>query len=181
MAHAPRQPPPKPPVVQRTVPRCVRGRAHGFAGSASEGIAGDDEGGDRVAGTWLEEHLVRTGDYTDSTSAYRAALDLSRLPEPPTAVFAFSDRLAFGTLRAAHELELPVPSGLSIVGFDHLEATELVSPTITTVRRPLSTMGSTAAMMLLQLINGEKPPAMHIQLAAELVVRQSTGARRTGR
>ena len=52
----------------------------------------------------------------------------------------------------------------------------MVSPALTTVRQPLADMGSTAATMLLQLINGGRPPAMHIQLAAELVVRESTAA-----
>lgn len=132
------------------------------------------------AGAALDPRLVRAGRYTDSVAAYEATLDLLRLPDPPTAIFAFSDRLAFGTLRAAHELKVPVPDSLSIVGFDGLEATELVSPAITTVRQPLAVMGSTAATMLLQLINGDKPPAMHIQLAADLVVRESTGAAAEG-
>lgn len=123
----------------------------------------------------LDPGLVRGAQYADSSSAYGAALDLLRLPDPPTAIFAFSDRLAFGALRAAHELEIAVPNALSVIGFDGLEATELVSPAITTVCQPLSAMGSTAASMLLQLINGENPPGMHIQLASELVVRRSTG------
>jgi DNA-binding LacI/PurR family transcriptional regulator len=127
------------------------------------------------AGLSSDPELLREAQYADSSSACEAALGLLRRPDPPTAVFAFSDRLAFGVLRAAHELGIAVPDGLSIVGFDGLEATELVSPAITTVSQPLSAMGSTAATMLLQLINGENPPGMHIQLASELVVRSSTG------
>jgi DNA-binding LacI/PurR family transcriptional regulator len=69
-----------------------------------------------------------------------------------------------------------VPDALSIVGFDDVEAAKLVTPGLTTVRQPLSQMGSTAATMLIQLINGQNPPGMHIQLTTELVVRQSTGA-----
>jgi DNA-binding LacI/PurR family transcriptional regulator len=99
-----------------------------------------------------------------------------RQPEPPTAIFAFSDRLAFGALRAAHTLGVPVPGTLSIIGFDDLEAAELVTPGLTTVRQPLAAIGSTAATILTQLINNENPPAMHVQLATELIVRQSTGA-----
>ncbi|MEU1166568.1 LacI family DNA-binding transcriptional regulator [Streptomyces sp. NPDC005921] len=127
------------------------------------------------AGVPLDPRLVRAGRYTESTGAFEATLDLLRRPDPPTAIFALSDRLAFGTLRAAHELRIAVPDSLSVIGFDGLEAAQMVSPALTTVRQPLADMGSTAATMLLQLINGGKPPAMHIQLAAELVVRESTG------
>ncbi|MGR6999279.1 LacI family DNA-binding transcriptional regulator [Yinghuangia aomiensis] len=126
-------------------------------------------------GTTLDPHLVRAGRYAESAAAYEATMGLLRQSDPPTAIFAFSDRLAFGALRAAHELKIPVPDSLSIVGFDDLEAAALVSPALTTVRQPLAAMGSTAATMLLQIINADKPPAMHIQLAVDLVVRESTG------
>jgi hypothetical protein len=85
-------------------------------------------------------------------------------------------RSAIGTLRAAHALKIPVPDALSVVGFDDLEAVELVSPGLTTVRQPLSTMGSTAAAMLLQLISNENPPGRHIQLTTELIARHSVAA-----
>jgi DNA-binding LacI/PurR family transcriptional regulator len=130
------------------------------------------------AGIPLEPGLIRESRYTDPADAYEATLDLMRLPEPPTAIFAFNDRLAFGTLRAAHALDVAVPGSLSVVGFDDLEAAELVSPGLTTVRQPLATMGSTAATMLSQLINEQDPPAMHMQLATELIVRHSTAAPR---
>jgi DNA-binding LacI/PurR family transcriptional regulator len=126
------------------------------------------------AGHTLDPALIRVGRYTHPADAYQATLDLMRTPNPPTAIFAFNDRLAFGTLRAAHELRIAVPDALSIVGFDDLEAADLVTPGLTTVRQPLTTMGATAATMLLQLIDGENPPGMHIQMATELVVRQST-------
>ncbi|WP_432974813.1 LacI family DNA-binding transcriptional regulator [Dactylosporangium sp. CA-233914] len=128
------------------------------------------------AGIDLDPSLVRVSGYTESAGGYEATLDLLRRPDPPTAIFAFNDRLAFGTLQAAHALKVPVPDGLSIVGFDDVDAAKLVSPGLTTVRQPLSTMGSTAATMLMQLINGQNPLGMHIQLATELVVRQSSGA-----
>jgi DNA-binding LacI/PurR family transcriptional regulator len=152
----------------------ITGESHFF--STKERLHGVRDALDR-AGTDLDPQLVRVSRYTESVGAYEATLDLLRLPDPPTAIFALNDRLAFGTLQAAHVLKLPVPDALSIVGFDDLEAAALVSPGLTTVRQPLATMGSTAATMLIQLINGQGPPGMHIQLPTELVVRQSTAAR----
>ncbi|HUR01835.1 MAG TPA: LacI family DNA-binding transcriptional regulator [Nonomuraea sp.] len=151
----------------------ITGETHRF--STKERLNGVRDALERV-GLDLDPGLVRVSHYTESGGAYEATLDLLRHPDPPTAIFAFSDRLAFGTLQAAHALKVPVPDALSVVGFDDLEAAALVSPALTTVRQPLSVMGSTAATALLQLINGESPAGMHIQLATELIVRQSTGA-----
>jgi DNA-binding LacI/PurR family transcriptional regulator len=151
----------------------ITGESHYF--STKERLHGAREALER-AGIDQDPDLVRVSEYTESAGAYQATLDLMRLPDPPTAVFAFNDRIAFGVLQAAHELRIPVPDALSIVGFDDVEAARLVSPGLTTVRQPLATMGSTAATMLMQLINGQQPLGMHIQLATELVVRGSTGA-----
>jgi DNA-binding LacI/PurR family transcriptional regulator len=152
----------------------ITGESHFF--STKERLHGVRDALDR-AGIDLDPDLVRVSAYTESTGAHEATLDLMGRPDPPSAIFAFNDRLAFGALQAAHALKIPVPDALSIVGFDDIQAAELVSPSLTTVRQPLAMMGSTAATMLLQLINGQNPPGMHIQLATELMVRRSTATR----
>ena len=149
----------------------ITGEPHFF--STKERLHGAREALEQ-AGVGLDPGLVRVCGYSDSGGAYEAAVDLLRLPDPPTAIFAFNDRLAFTTLQAAHALTIPVPDALSVVGFDDMEAATLVSPGLTTVRQPLATMGSTAATMLIQSINGQAPTGMHIQLATELIVRRST-------
>lgn len=156
----------------------ITGEAHLF--STRERLHGVRQALER-AGTALDPRFVRVARYTDSDGAYESTMDLMRQPDPPTAIFAFNDRLAFGTIRAAHVLKVPVPDALSVVGFDDLEAADLVSPSLTTVRQPLAMMGSTAATTLMQLIDGQDSPGMHIQLATELVVRQSTGAPQSAR
>ncbi|SHN14822.1 LacI family DNA-binding transcriptional regulator [Cryptosporangium aurantiacum] len=150
----------------------ITGEPHFF--STKERLHGAREALER-AGVGLDPDLVRVSGYTESAAAYDVAVDLLRHPDPPTAIFAFNDRLAFTTLQAAHALKIPVPDALSIVGFDDMEAAKLISPGLTTVRQPLAAMGSTAATMLIQLLNGQTPLGMHIQLATELVVRRSTG------
>jgi DNA-binding LacI/PurR family transcriptional regulator len=128
------------------------------------------------AGIELDPALVCPARYTESAGAYEATMELLRRPQPPTAIFAFNDRLAFGAMQAAHALGVPVPYSLSVVGFDDAEAARLVSPALTTVRQPLPAMGAQAATMLLQLLNGQQPLGMHIQLQTELIVRHSTAA-----
>src|SRR5204862_7567952 len=73
--------------------------------------------------------------------ATQAAATLLDLPEPPTAIFAFNDSIAFGALRAARERGLRVPEDLSVVGFDDIEPSILVTPTLTTVHQPLGEIG----------------------------------------
>jgi LacI family transcriptional regulator len=122
----------------------------------------------------LDDELVRQRSYGDPDGGYTAAMELLNGSDPPTAIFALNDVLAFGVLRAAHELAVAVPSQLSVVGFDDLEPASLVTPALTTVRQPLARIGGVAADLLLRWIDGENPTAMHIELPVELVQRGST-------
>ena len=106
--------------------------------------------------------------------AVQAAATLLDLPEPPTAIVAFNDSIAFGALRAARDRGLRVPEDLSVVGFDDIEPATLVTPTLTTVRQPLSELGRTAVNVLVRLLDGRASETPHIELATRLVVREST-------
>jgi LacI family transcriptional regulator len=106
--------------------------------------------------------------------AVQAAATLLDLPEPPTAIFAFNDSIAIGVLGAARDRGLRVPEDLSVVGFDDIEPAILVTPTLTTVRQPLSEMGRTAVNVLVRLLERRASETPHIELATRLVVREST-------
>jgi LacI family transcriptional regulator len=94
--------------------------------------------------------------------------------EPPTAVFASNDRLAIGAMRAIQDRGLQVPGDLSIVGVDDIEVCQYLNPPLTTVRQPLLDMARAGIDMLLSLIRGEQPAAMHVLLEPTLTLRQST-------
>src|SRR5437660_2358776 len=81
-----------------------------------------------------------------------AAGRLLDLAEPPTAIFAFNDNLAIGTIQAARARGVRVPEDLSVVGFDDIEHATIVTPTLTTVRQPLAEMGRTAVSLLIRLV-----------------------------
>jgi LacI family transcriptional regulator len=106
--------------------------------------------------------------------AVHAAATLLDVAEPPTAIFAFNDSIAIGALRAARDRGLRVPEDLSVVGFDDIEPATLVTPTLTTVRQPLSEMGRTAVEVLVRLLERRASETPHIELATRLVVREST-------
>jgi LacI family transcriptional regulator, galactose operon repressor len=103
-----------------------------------------------------------------------AALKLLDRRDRPTAVFAFNDNVAVGTMRAARRLGLRVPEDLSIVGFDDVEFAELLGPALTTVRQPLEEMGRMAVSLLTRLIEQQPVEALRVELATRLVVREST-------
>jgi DNA-binding LacI/PurR family transcriptional regulator len=130
------------------------------------------------AGLPFDPALVRHGDFSNEP-AYRHALDLLRLPERPTAIFACSDQQALSTYRAADRLGLRIPTDLSVVGFDDLPFADWVTPRLTTVRTPLAEMAALAARMVLQLLAGEQPDTTRVEVASELVVRDSTAPPRT--
>ena len=70
----------------------------------------------------------RTGDL-GCEPAKILALELLRLPQRPTAIFAMSDVQALGCLSAARELGLRVPEDVSIIGYDDLEMSEHIGLT----------------------------------------------------
>jgi len=94
-----------------------------------------------------------------------------------TALFAYNDLAAIGAIRAIREAGLEVPTDVSVVGFDDIEAANYHSPTLTTVRQPLKEMGEIAAKTLMQAIESKRG-ADEIAIKPQLMVRQSTVAAR---
>jgi len=110
--------------------------------------------------------------------AFEAGLDMGmRLltgAERPTAIFAACDATALGVLEAARRCGLRVPQDLSVVGFDDTFVAATTAPALTTVRQPVIEMGRQALQMLLQQVRGEPIDTPHVQLATQLIVRDST-------
>jgi LacI family transcriptional regulator len=126
-------------------------------------------------GRLASEDLVRVGGEPTIAHGLLAARELLALPKPPTAIVAFNDKIAIGAMQAAAERGLAVPGDLSIVGFDDLELSRVVTPRLTTVRQSLEEMARMGVELLLRLIEGREIHTLHIELATELVVRGSTG------
>ncbi|MFF3379294.1 LacI family DNA-binding transcriptional regulator [Streptomyces sp. NPDC002680] len=127
------------------------------------------------AGVRFRHEYVRYGSF-DETVAYRRMVELLDLPEPPTAVFVCSDKMALGVYRALAERKLRVPEDVSVVGFDDLPESRWVSPALTTVRQPLSEMAGAAVGLLVRLMAGDRPEGTRTELSTRLVVRGSTAA-----
>jgi DNA-binding LacI/PurR family transcriptional regulator len=103
-----------------------------------------------------------------------AGLQLLSEEPRPTAIFAANDLEALGVLDAARSLGIDVPRELSVVGFDDAIQAISAAPRLTTVKQPLAEIGSTAVDVLLQLLSGRTLTTHRLELATELVVREST-------
>jgi LacI family transcriptional regulator len=112
----------------------------------------------------------------DLPAAQQALAPLLALPDPPTAFFVNNDVAAITMLKAALLAGVRVPEELSIVGFDDIAYSALCTPSLTTIRQPIDQMGSHAANILLDTIDGSPPddPAdKTIIFAPTLVQRES--------
>jgi len=93
-----------------------------------------------------------------------------------TAVFCFNDIAAIGTIRALKDAGLSVPGDVSVVGFDDILSAAYSTPSLTTVRQPLTEMGKKGAEVLLaRIADKTKEFPAEIVMQPELVIRESTG------
>src|SRR5215218_3564140 len=125
-----------------------------------------------AAGLAADEDLVETGDFTEEGGAAAMARLLARPGDPVDAVFAASDLMAAGALRALRAAGRRVPEDVAVVGFEDSAMARFAQPPLTTVRQPIEEMGRQATRLLLAKIAGETGD-MHLILDVELVVRAS--------
>ncbi|CAI9407738.1 HTH-type transcriptional regulator DegA [Aestuariimicrobium sp. T2.26MG-19.2B] len=93
-----------------------------------------------------------------------------------TAAVCFNDLTAIGVIRRAKELGWSVPGDLSVVGFDNTFASDLVSPSLTTVAAPLSELSRRATALVITMIQRPSTPPVEPQiLPIQLIVRESSG------
>jgi LacI family transcriptional regulator len=95
------------------------------------------------------------------------------------AVVCYNDVMAMGLMRGLKARGVRVPHDISVVGFDNTFASDLVTPRLTTVAAPLTTIGETAIRQVLAMIGGARPRGDAPTLVpVRLIVRESTAAPR---
>lgn len=118
--------------------------------------------------------LVADGQFTFEAAEW-GALTLLDLPNPPTAIFASSDYMAAGVLKAAASLGISVPGELSICGFDDNPIGRYLTPTLTTMRHPVRRLAEDAGEMLIRRLKKNPDLPRPAPTYSELIVRESTG------
>jgi LacI family repressor for deo operon, udp, cdd, tsx, nupC, and nupG len=121
----------------------------------------------------LPEGICVEADFSaeSGAAATRTLLDLA---EPPTAVVYANDLMAMAGLSLAVSRGVSVPGRLSVTGFDDMEISAHLQPSLTTVGTDVVNWGRAAATRLLELIRGQEPTPVDLP-PARLVVRGSTG------
>ncbi|GAF17031.1 LOW QUALITY PROTEIN: transcriptional regulator [Bacillus sp. JCM 19046] len=123
-------------------------------------------------GLTLNPEWVIEGDFLKK--GYEAGLALFKdINKSPTAVFSSSDLMAFGFMRAIHELGLSIPADVSLIGCDDQLAARYVQPPLTTVRQNKEKIGRLAALMLLDFI-GDRASTARVLVEPELISRKTT-------
>jgi DNA-binding LacI/PurR family transcriptional regulator len=150
-----------------------------FLGDREENLFGFDSSAHRRAGFEAAlaaagapvrpEWILRRPHGRDAARA--AAAELLARDRRPTAVFATSDVQAIGVLEAAQAAGVRVPEGLSVIGFDNVEAAGYTG--LTTVAQPLEELGALGAELLLRTLAGEAVESRRMPLS--IVERGSTG------
>jgi len=147
-----------------------------ITGSMDLGAAVDRLEGYKAA-LWANHILYLPELVCESTfqqlDGYHSAIDLLKLPQPPTAIFASNDVMAMGAMDAVRERGKRIPEDVSIIGFDDIPQASMVHPGLTTIRQPLQNMGSVAAQMLLDRLKNPEISQKRIELPTNLVVRES--------
>lgn len=123
----------------------------------------------------MPELIYSQGDFSPQ-SGYAGAQYLLEQPDPPTAVFALNDLMAYGVLNYAATHGIPVPEQLSVVGFDDIVMSAYTVPSLTTIAQPKIELGRVVSELLLRRIEGDTQPPVYLSLPTQLIVRQSTAA-----
>ena len=118
------------------------------------------------------EWIVQVAD-VDFNMALTAAARLLSLPERPDAVYTVSDIFAAAIIRAAAQAGLRVPQDLIVTGFDNIDISESMVPSITTVRQPRYQLGFIAMEMLANKLRGHTEKEEQL-LNVDLILREST-------
>ena len=121
----------------------------------------------------VDPSLVSEGDFSE-ISGYEAMQKL--IPLRPDAIFAQSDIMAMGAIRAVQEAGLRVPQDVAFVGYDDLPIASVAPTNLTTVRQPITHFGIKAVEMLIDMLENGSKVANRMILGTELVVRETCGA-----
>lgn len=128
-----------------------------------------------MAGIKPDPNWVSEGDFSP-VSGYNCMKELLKKQIEFTAVFAASDQMAIGAMRALLDEGFKVPEDVAIIGIDNNFPSTLVSPSLSSVNLPKFDMGYQAVELLTQRIQEPDKIRSVIVLDSELIVRQSTSS-----
>ena len=119
--------------------------------------------------------LVVGGDFREENGYMETKLLLTS-SQPPTAIFATSDLITLGALKAITEEGLSIPQDISLIMFDDFDFAPYLRCPVTAVRQPKEMMGEMAVKLLAEELSGQRRDGKRVVLKTTLVVRESVAA-----
>lgn len=121
----------------------------------------------------LGDRIVVTGeDFSVQNGYLETKLALAR-EERPTAIFALSNLILLGVVKAVHESGLRIPDDISVVSFDDNMLFNYLDPAITCIGQPTDEIGTLAVKLLIRAIREPGAAPSHLHLPPSLVIRRS--------
>lgn len=125
-----------------------------------------------VAGIEPDFELVVRGPHSSNAAVALGSVLLELGKDRPSAIFASSDTMAAGVIKALHQHGLDVPGECAVIGFDNIEISSILD--LSTVRQPLLESGTKGASMMVALLNGEIFEPRRVELPLEVIPRGSS-------
>ncbi|MBO0992116.1 LacI family DNA-binding transcriptional regulator [Bacillus sp. SD088] len=123
-----------------------------------------------------EELSERNYEFNNGIDLTRKLLQCSNLP---TAIFVCNDMTAFGVMNELANHGVKVPEQMSVIGFDNIEFSQMITPSLTTIQQPDYEMGRMACNILLDQLDGKGIEKVDIVLQPKIIERHSTQALET--
>ena len=121
-----------------------------------------------------EEALIAGNEFSIQNGYLETKLLLSR-PERPSAVFALSNNITLGVLKALKEASLHIPEDISLISFDNYAYMDYMEPPITRVSQPVEDMAMLATKLLFDRIDGISSGASQLRLSPTIIQGESVG------
>jgi len=120
----------------------------------------------------LDESLMSVGDI-NIEDGYERTKQMLEKNLDFTAIFAYNDMVAFGSMQAIKEKGLRIPEDIELVGYDDIPFSSLISPALTTIKLKKQDLGVESVKLLFSRINGIRKKTKKIMLDVELKIRET--------
>lgn len=121
----------------------------------------------------IRQEYIVAGDFK-SESGKTAMEEYLQLDDPPTALFVCNDLMAFGVYKFLKRNNFNIPEDFSIVGYDNIKLSSLITPALTTIAQPIAELATISASLLIQRIqNNNQNEFERVVMKPELVIRDS--------
>lgn len=103
----------------------------------------------------VNDEYIFYGDYKHE-SAYEITKKIIKMEDRPTAIFVMSNMMILGCMKALYEEKVSVPEDIAIIGFDKIEALNVVGMNISFINGPTIEMGRTGMKLLIDNLENKE-------------------------